>query len=398
MADTHSVMPKKLAQALMDASVQHFDFGGAVQNPTGSDAASYFGPGAGATPGGMSLAGGSQNFGPQNLNGGNIFGGGDGPPKIMGMSPMSNFNATMPEIQQQNFAPQIGMQQLNQAQVYQQQQSLANQLLAQSQGKGPGQTLVAQQAGQNAAQQGALMASQRGASGNAGLIGRQSAMAGAQGNQQALNTQAGLSLQSQSALQQQQASMANQSIQAQSVLQGGQAAQNSAITQGSLGVQNINSGVQAGNAKTTAGIFGGMSNGAGGMMSSLLNKGGTAGMADGGTASGAPINDNIGIANYSAPGIGLPTTVSANYSAGGPVSFGQMLSGGHVPGQAIVDGDAKKNDTVATMLSPGEDVIPRSITQLPEKEMEQKAIEFLRHLHKGKKGYGAVAEARKAKG
>lgn len=376
MADTHTVMPKKLAQALMDAGMQHFDDGGYV-NP-----ASQFEHSLGSPPDPL---------------GSSIWHSGDGPPKIMGMSPMSNFEASMPGITTQNFAPQIGMQQLNQAQVYQQQQSLANQLLAQSQGKGPGQTLVAQQAGQNAAQQGALMASQRGASGNAGLIGRQSAMAGAQGNQQALNTQAGLSLQSQSALQQQQASMANQSIQAQSVLQGGQAAQNSAITQGSLGVQGINSGVQAANAKTTAGIFGGISNAGGGMMS-MLNKGGIAGMADGGAASGAPINDNIGIANYSAPGIGLPTTVSANYSSGGPVSFGQMLSGGHVPGQAIVAGDAKKNDTVPTMLSPGEDVIPRSITQLPEKEMEQKSIEFLRHLHKGKKGYGAVAEARKAKG
>ena len=30
MADTHTVMPKKLAQALMEAGVQHFDAGGLV--------------------------------------------------------------------------------------------------------------------------------------------------------------------------------------------------------------------------------------------------------------------------------------------------------------------------------------------------------------------------------
>lgn len=40
--------------------------------------------------------------------------------------------------------------------------------------------------------------------------------------------------------------------------------------------------------------------------------------------------------------------------------------GGRVPGNAMVDGDSNKNDTVPAMLSPGEVVVPRSIANDPE--------------------------------
>jgi len=43
--------------------------------------------------------------------------------------------------------------------------------------------------------------------------------------------------------------------------------------------------------------------------------------------------------------------------------FMNMQNGGNVPGQANVSGDSPKNDTVPTMLSPGEIVIPRSVLQ-----------------------------------
>lgn len=53
------------------------------------------------------------------------------------------------------------------------------------------------------------------------------------------------------------------------------------------------------------------------------------------------------------------------------VGLGGMLSslmskGGSVPGKAKVGGDARANDTVPTMLSPGEIVIPRSHASSPE--------------------------------
>lgn len=51
--------------------------------------------------------------------------------------------------------------------------------------------------------------------------------------------------------------------------------------------------------------------------------------------------------------------------------------GGKVPGRAQAKGDMKKNDTVPAMLSPGEVVIPRSVTTLPEKQADQKGAQFL---------------------
>lgn len=69
--------------------------------------------------------------------------------------------------------------------------------------------------------------------------------------------------------------------------------------------------------------------------------------------------------------------------------------GGHVAGEANIDGDHVENDTVPAMLSPGEIVIPRSKAKDPDK-----AKEFIDHI-KGvskkadHKGYGSVLEAKK---
>lgn len=441
---SHVIMPKKLAQVLMESSMQHLDAGGNVNpasNPTSGvqNTASSYMPNLPQTPsiGGLS----SQETG---LLTGTAPGSWLNPSQLAGqmLNPMMNtYQAQAPGISTQNFMPSIAAQTTNLSNVQSQQQNLAQQLLAQSQGQGPGQALVAQQAGNNASQQAALMASQRGASANAGLIGRQAAQAGAAGNQQVLNTQAALSLQSQGALAQQQQAMANQAIQAQSVLQGAQAAQNTALTQGSLGAQQINANTSGQNAATMGGLIGGGLGGISSAISSFLAKGGTVKkMADGGEIDpyqvgaeaapvGAPINDVLAVGNYPTPAAPnmlnpwqsneqqesqLAQTISGQGSKSGGKSGGmsggmslaalmacggttpgQMLAGGNVPGKAKVKGDSESNDTVPTMLSPGEDVIPRSITQLPEKEMEQKAVEFLRHLHKNKGGYKAVVESRK---
>lgn len=50
---------------------------------------------------------------------------------------------------------------------------------------------------------------------------------------------------------------------------------------------------------------------------------------------------------------------------GGPISF---LLGGGVPGRAEEEGDHAENDTVPAVLSPGEIVLPRSVTQSPDAE------------------------------
>ncbi len=57
-----------------------------------------------------------------------------------------------------------------------------------------------------------------------------------------------------------------------------------------------------------------------------------------------------------------------NYAHGGmtPMISALMRHGGHVPGQASVPNDSLENDKVHALLSPGEIVIPRSITMHPD--------------------------------
>lgn len=405
MADTHTVMPKKLAQALMDAGVQHFDGGGDVQE-------------------------GFQKYYSDPLFG--WMG-------RLGNPGQSSYNAGAPAIDTQTFGPRIGQLQGQQNDVYAQQQNLANALLAQSQGQGPNpaQAMLAQNTGNNVQQQAALMASQRGAGANPAMIARQAAMQGAniqqQGVGQAATLQAQQQLQAQQALAQQQAQMANQATQQESIQQGGLAAQNSARTSGSLGMQQINAQTAQGNASTMAGLLGG---GLGGIAGAFA-------MSEGGEvpkyAVGGQVNDNIGIASFQAPptmslpgalnnasavgqsvqsGFGLGKKVGGSdmfkglfsspgsSGGGGYGGYSESMSGwnqgpdtmmaavgGSVPGQAEVSGNSEENDKVPALLSPGEIVLPRSVTQSPDPE--KKAIEFLRHLKIKKGGYGAVAKAKK---
>jgi len=499
MADTHTVMPKKLAQALMEAGMQHFDIGGMVNQQRSG-------------VGGLisSVAGSNNDF------------------QAAGVDNVG----------------QIGQLSGQYQDVYGQQQSLANQLLAQTQGGGPGNALVAQQGGNLAAQQAATQAGVRGASANPGLVARNAQVAGQQGQNQVLNAQTAMQLQSQNALAQQQAGMANQSLQGQSIAQGAIAAAN-----------NVNAGVAGQNAATNGGIFGGLVGGFGSALGGLFNQGGEVKKM----AVGGPVNDNMGITNYSGNGpIALPSTTQAyqpkgdggggggsglgalallanggqvphmaaggiaqfgqggvplfgggasqtgnglgsflgkglaslfspsptdpngnngynqyaasgldpaamsndasrqaaiqagglppdtgvdqqygmpnptqqlpvaggpgvyapvvgdpfagvgpqyqvgqqnpdfqNHAHGGRIGFGQMLAGGSVPGKASVKGDSEKNDTVPTMLSPGEVVLPRSVAQA--QDAPAKAAEFMKHLKKKKRGYEGVAEARRGR-
>ena len=68
--------------------------------------------------------------------------------------------------------------------------------------------------------------------------------------------------------------------------------------------------------------------------------------------------------------------------AGGDVGD-SLKAGGHVPGHANVLGDSLKNDTVHAMLSPGEIVLPRSVTQ--SANPSEAAARFVQAM-KAKKG------------
>lgn len=259
-------------------------------------------------------------------------------------------NAQLGFQQQQNFLANLAQQggTSNQAEVFAQQRDLAQQLQQQAMGQGPNpvQAQLAQNTGQNVANQAALMAGQRGASANAGLIARQAAQQGAATQQQAVGQAATLGAQqqlaAQQALQQQQAQMANLASrqvgqQQQAISNLGQMGQQGyATATGALNQQNnINSQTAQANANLNGAIAGG-----------LLGAGGAAmGMAHGGM-----VQDRVQ----------AKTTEASRLDAG----WGKVIlknKGGTVPGNAKVSGDSKKNDTVPAMLSPGELVIPRTI-------------------------------------
>lgn len=73
--------------------------------------------------------------------------------------------------------------------------------------------------------------------------------------------------------------------------------------------------------------------------------------------------------------------------------------GGHVPGQPQYPGNDPRNDTIPAMLSPGEVVLPNSITQSPD--ADEKAKAFMAAIQKdhekkqGPKGFAKVLEAKR---
>ena len=243
----------------------------------------------------------------------------------------------------------------NQSSVFGQQQNLANQLQAQSLGQGanPAQAMLANATGQNAANQAALMASQRGMSANPGMIARQAAMTGANVQQQAagqgalMQAQQQLAAQNQLAAQQQaMGNLASQQVAQQAgALQGYNAAAHG-IQQNLYGANNsansANAQVASGKQSAQGGILSGIAGGIGtGLM--MLSKGGE-----------VPAH--------------MPASLVGQHFYG-------MKSGGLVPGQAVVQGDSLKNDSVPAMLSPKEIVLPRSITM--DKNAPEKAKAFV---------------------
>jgi hypothetical protein len=293
-------------------------------------------------------------------------------------------NAFIQALQAQN-----GIQ--NQSDVFAQQKALAGQLQDASMGQGPNPAMaqLQQTTGQNVANQAALMAGQRGANANVGLMARQVGQQGGAIQQQAAGQGALMSAQQQLAaraqLQQQQAMMgglATQQVGQQgSAIQGyNQAAQgsqqnllNAVNALNNASVSNVasqnsaNAGVAGVNAKTQGGIVGGTLKG----LSSM------AGFSEGGMVDGNEMPTMPEMPDFVDEEPAKPATTDGPMSAIGRF-FSNMpmqssveevaanpivaaAGGGHVPGKAIVAGDSVKNDNVPALLSPGEVVIPRSV-------------------------------------
>lgn len=242
-------------------------------------------------------------------------------PLLNSITPQMQFSSTVPNIAQQNFQPMIQQGQQNIGQLNDQQQSLAHTLLAQSQGQGPnlGQLQLNQALDQASRQSAGVMAGQKGISAGTAqrLAGQNQAMASQGAAQGSAMMRAQQQLGSQGQLGGIYGQMSGEQLQNQGILQNAQAAQNNALVQASLGSQGINERASEANLKSKSGMLGGLLQG-----------------------------------------------------AGSAVGMAMASSGGKVPGKANVPGDSEKNDTVNTMLSPGEIVIPRTHSHSPEAAKE----------------------------
>lgn len=284
--------------------------------------------------------------------------------------------------QQQALANQLAAQGgiQNQSSVFNQLQNVAS-----GQGPNPAQAMLAQATGQNVANQAALMAGQRGAGANVGLLARQAAQQGGALQQNAANQAAVLQAnQSLNALNQlggiagQQVAQQQQAV--GSLMQGAQGQQGQLLkalqgqNQLAIGQQaNLNE-IQAQNQRQQNQFqqqnMQGLSSGLGSALASGMTK--TLKLADGGMI------DAIGKENYK----GSSKIGRLLMAQGGSID---MKRGGHVPGTPKVAGakDSYSNDTVPAMLSPGEIVLPRSVTM--SANPEEAAARFVAAI-KAKKG------------
>lgn len=287
--------------------------------------------------------------------------------------------------QQQAFLQQLQGQNAlgNQTNVFGQQQDLANQLQQQAMGAGPNPALAQlnQATGANIAGQTAMMAGQRGAGQNAGLLARQAAQMGSANQQNAVGQaavmQANQQLAAQQALMQQQQAMAQGAAQQAGQLQNqyGQLGQQTLQTQQNVfgGIANQNQ-AELGNVQqqNQANMQRYQANNQ--LMGSLLNAGASAagfmmgGPAGAGAAAGATgtlqggggaaaMGGSTMMPMFEGGMVPVPSTVKGSRAAE------YFKNGGMVQGQAKKAGDDIQNDTVPAMLSPGEIVVPRTVVQ-----------------------------------
>lgn len=218
----------------------------------------------------------------------------------------------------------------NQSQVYNQLQGVAN-----GTGPNPAQAQLAQATGTNVANQAALMAGQRGASSNVGLLARQAAQQGATTQQQAVGQAATLqanqslnainsagTIANTQAANQIGATTANTQAQQseQQNLLNALAGQNTANVAQQSNINSANAGLAQTTMQGQQGLIGGVLNGAGALAGS---SGGASSTAAAGGARG-------GMVGYADGGDTVTTTPVAPVTApvaGPQSSFGQFLAG-----------------------------------------------------------------------
>lgn len=196
--------------------------------------------------------------------------------------------------------------------------ALSNQLSQEANGQGPNpaQAALNQSTGQNIQQQAALMAGQRGAGSNAGLLATQAAQQGASTEQQAVGQAATLQAQQQLAAQQAQQNLAAQQVSQganaiqsnsqqqqneQNILQGANTAYNNAAVGMQSNINNVNSQTAIANQNAASNTFGGILSGASSAFN-LFAHGGLVKMDRGGNVLDANARKHIAPSNFALPG------------------------------------------------------------------------------------------------
>lgn len=291
----------------------------------------------------------------------------------------------------------------NQSAVFNQLQGVAN-----GTGPNPAAAQLAQATGANVANQAALAAGQRGASGNVGLMSRQAAQAGSNAQQQAAGQAATLQAQQQLGALNQLGGIAGQQVaQQQAATQGlNQTLQGiNQATQGeqgqvlsSLASQNAaNAGIAQSQAAQGGQLLGGGLNAVGAAGGALL------GLAQGGTVENpklARVPESDRFAGAAEKRVHYPAHLAhvAHLYHGGEMH--DYREGGQVPGDPKVMRDSERNDVVPAKLSPKEIVLPISVTQAknaPEEAAKFVARELAKRGHggSGKKDESEFKEALK---
>lgn len=398
-------MNHSLAKALMQAGIEHYDAGGTVVGASpGNTAANAVQMGTGAV------------LSP-----------------VQGVaSGVAGALTTQNQYQAQNpYSTQVLQNSVNNLNnVNSQEQGLANQLESESQGQGPNpaQTMLQQSLQQQQGQAAAMAAGNRGI--NPGLAMRQALQAkgAAAANAQAQGIVAG---------QQQQLNAQNQLTGLYGQMGNQSLGQQGLYVNANNTTEGINAQIAQNNANAVNQTEGGILGGVGSFLG--LAKGGKVPAhldkmarvyhphmyASGGNVFGNTPGGSIyvpGVPNFSnakaldakpsmfGGGGGAysvsPMPLTSFGGAPGATDLGAMAPGtaiaargGKIGGKAAVKGDSYKNDNVPALLSPGEVVLPRHVTQA--KDAPSKAAEFMRSIQKkdNKKsdgrGYERVAKAKR---
>lgn len=261
----------------------------------------------------------------------------------------------------------------NEAQIYAQQQNLAQILQQQVAGQGPNpaQAQFQQNTQQNLAQGAGMLASDR--SLNPALAAKIAAQATATGGQQAAGQAAVTQAQQQLAAEGQLSGLygteANTNV-----------AQQNAINGATENANTINGKAALANQAQGAAQFGALTNAAGGATTNLAQSGSLGSTAQ----AAAP----AAVAAYDGG------EISPHMQDMASIYHKDFRSGGKVPGTPKVMGNSPQNDTVKARLSPGEVVIPNDIMQ--SKDPAGKAAQFVASIvEKKAKDHGDFKEALK---